>query len=198
MSGNDLVLDNYLSYPEFDKILLVSTFITLSTNDFFKLLKQLSGVSPIPPEVYLGKAKASDDKAKAELIKEFLSFVYQEEWFKFTPPSNDGSCDFNLDELSCSTNYSEELLLKVPESSSPAADNIPFILKTVASIIAPFAFILFTQTVISLTWPVSWKSAYITPISKADIKNYRGIRILPRILLVMEKILFSFIYDKIH
>ena len=37
---------------ELDKILLVSTCNTLSTNDSFKLLKQLSGVLPITPEVY--------------------------------------------------------------------------------------------------------------------------------------------------
>ena len=183
--------------------MLVSTFNTLSANDSFKLLKQLSGVSPILPEVYLGNAKASADKAKAELFNEFLSSVYQEDRFKFTPASNDGNCDFYFDELSFSTNYIEELLLKVPESSSPAADNIPlFILKTGASIIALFAFILFTQIVISLTWPVSWKSAYITPLrksaSKADINNYRDISISPRVSLVMDEILYNFIYEKIR
>ena len=46
---------------ELDKILLVSNFNALSTNDFFKLLKQLSGVLPIHTEVYLGNAKSSDD-----------------------------------------------------------------------------------------------------------------------------------------
>ena len=127
--------------------MLVSTFNTLGTNDSFKLLKQLSGVSPIPPKFYLGNAKASDDQAKAEvqLFNEFLSSVYQEEWFQFTLATNHGNCDFYFHELSFSTNYIEELLLKVLENSSPAADNIsPFILKTGASIIAPFAFILFT------------------------------------------------------
>ena len=124
------------------------------------------------------------------MSNKFLLFVYQGERFKFTPASNNGNCDFYLDELSFSTNYIEELLLKVPESSSPAADSIPpFIFKTGASIIAPFAFILFTQIVISLTWPVPWKSANITPLhksaSKSDIKNYRQNSILPRILLVM-------------
>ena len=88
-----------------DKISLVSTFNALSTNDSFKLLKQFSGVSPIPPEVYPGNGKTSDDKGKAELFNEFLSSVYQEEWFKFTPASNDGNCDFYLDELSFNTNY---------------------------------------------------------------------------------------------
>ena len=92
-----LTLQEYICQSiELDKFLLVSTFNTLSTNDSFKLLKQLSGVLPIPPEVYLGNAKASNDKAKAELFNEFLSSVYQEEWFKFTPASNDGNCDFIL------------------------------------------------------------------------------------------------------
>ena len=95
---------------ELVKMLLVSTFNTPSTNGSFKLLKQLSGVSPIPPEFYLGNANASDDKAKAELFNEFLSSYYQEEWFKFTPASNDGNCNFYLDELSFSTNSFEELL----------------------------------------------------------------------------------------
>ena len=108
---------------------------------------------------------------------------------------------FYLDKLSFSTNYNEELLLKVPEKSSPAADNIPsFILKTGAIIIALFAFIFFTPIAISLTWPNYWKSAYITPLhklaSKADIKNYRAISILPRISLVMEKILYNLVSEK--
>ena len=96
-------------------------------------------------------------------------------------------------------------MLKVPEIRSPAADNLPpFLLKTGASRVLspPLPLILFTQTAISLTWPVSWKSAYITPLhksaSKADIKNYRGISILPRIFLIMEKILFNFVYEKIR
>ena len=46
----------------------------------------------------------------------------------------------------------EEVLLKVPESSSLAADKIPlFILKTGASIIAPSAFILLTNRYLSYT-----------------------------------------------
>ena len=183
------------------KFSFFSIFITLSTNDSFKLLKQLSAFLPIPPEFYLGNAKASDDNAKAELFNEFLSSVYQEEWFKFTPASNDENCDFYLNELSFSTIYIEELLIKLPESSYPAADNIPpFILKTGASIIAYFAFILFNLIAITLTWPVSWKNAYKTPLqksaSKADIENYRGISISPRILLEREKKSYNFIYDK--
>ena len=130
-----LTLQEDISQPiALDKILFVSLFNTLSTNDSFKQFKQLSGVSPIPPEVFLGNAKASDDKAKAELFNEFLSSVYQEECFKFTPASSDGNCDFYLDKLSLSTNYIEELLLKISKSSSPTDDIIPpFILKTCAS-----------------------------------------------------------------
>ena len=94
-------------------------------------------------------------------------------------------------------------MLKIPESSSPAVDNfLPFILKTGASVIAPFAFILLTQIVISLTWPVSWESAYITPLhksaSKADIKNNRVISILPRISPGMGKVLYNFTFEKIR
>ena len=90
--------------------------------------------------VYLPRftLKASDDKAKAELFNEYLSSVYQIKWVKFTPASIDGNCDFFLDEISFSTNYTEELLLNLPESSSPAAEHIPpFILKIGASNIAP-------------------------------------------------------------
>ena len=94
---------------ELDKVLTFSTFITLSTIDFLKILK----------------AKTSDKKAKAELFDEFLSSVYQEEWFKYTPASNDESCYFYLDEFPFSTDYIEELWLKAPESRSPAADNVP-------------------------------------------------------------------------
>ena len=181
---------------EVDKILLVSTFNALSTNDSFKLLKEPSGISPIPPKVYLGNAKASDEKAKAELFNEFLSSVYQEEWFKSTPASNDGNCNFYLDELSFSTKYIEALLLKVPESSS-------LYFKIRCEYYCPLR-LYFAYQISYLSYmarPVSWKSTCMTPlhksVSKADIKNYRGNSILRRISLVTEK-MYNFIYEKIR
>ena len=43
-------------------------------------------------------------------------------------------------------------------------------------VISPFCFIFLTQIVNSLTWPVSRKSAYMTPLhklaSKADLYNF--------------------------
>ena len=191
--------ENISQYLEFDKNLLASTFNTLSSNHAFKLFKQLSGVLPIPPEVYLGNAMASDDNAKAELFNEFLLSVYQEEWFKFTTALNDRNCKFCLDEVSFSTNYIEELLLKAPESSSSAADIIPpLILKTSASIIAPLCLcFVYPNTYLSYMARFLEKCKWNATASKADIKNYRGISILPKISLVMEKIVYNFISEKI-
>ena len=48
---------------------------------------------------------------------------------------------------------------------------------------------------------MNWKCAYVTPIHKkgprADVENYRPISILPRLSLVLKKILFLFNYPKI-
>ena len=46
-------------------------------------------------------------------------------------------------------------------------------------------------------WPNFWKCAYVTPFkkgSKSDVENYRPISILPRLSLVLEKIIFDYLY----
>ena len=66
---------------------------------------------------------------------------------------------------------------------------------------APFVHLVFTYIIHSQIWPLNWKCAYVTLIHKkgprADVENYRPISILPRLSLVLDKILFLFIYPQI-
>ena len=102
---------------------------------------------------------------------------------------------FSIDEIQ---NY----LSRVPSSSTPAFDGIqPTILSEAAHTLAPFVHLVFTYIIHSQFWLENWKCAYLTPIHKkgprADVENYRPISILPRLVLVLETILFLFIYPKI-
>ena len=102
---------------------------------------------------------------------------------------------FSLDEIQ---NY----LLRVPSSATSAFDGIPpTILSKAAHTLAPFVHLVFTYIIHSQFWPENWKCAYVTPIHKkgprADVEIYRPISILPRLSLVLEKILFLFTYPKI-
>ena len=61
---------------------------------------------------------------------------------------------------------------------------------------------MFTFILSTYTWPQIWKCSYITPLHKSGPKtlvtNYRPISILPKVSLILERILFNFIYAKVR
>ena len=181
---------------ELDKITLLSSFHSLDTNDCFKLLHKLSGSTPIASVVKLGASCASTDNTKADLFYNFFCSVYKSEKFTYNGCSDNTS--INLRELSFGKSDVNSLLKKVPDTTAVAADGIlPFVLKYNAVALTPMVFILFSQVVTCCIWPDFWKEAFIMPFQKSgpksDITNYRGISILPRLSLCLEKLLFNFI-----
>ena len=108
-----------------------------------------------------------------------------------------------LDEVNFSSRDDELLLKKIPDTASVAADGIPsFIIRNCAKILAPLVYVLFACIISTRLWPNIWKQAYVIPFfksgSKIDVCNYRGNSILPRLSLVLEKILFNFIYNHVR
>ena len=63
-------------------------------------------------------------------------------------------------------------------------------------------YILISQIFTCCIWPDFWKEAFIMPFHKSgpksDITNYRGVSILPRFSLCLEKLLFNFIYSNVR
>ena len=157
----------------------------------------------LPAEITYMSVKASNDRGIANLFNTFSSSVFKQEWF-FTPMPevNEDTC-FKLDEVNFSSSDVELLLKKIPDTASVAADGIPpFIIRNCANILAPLLYVLFTCIISTRLWPNIWKQAYVLPFfksgSKIDVCNYRGINILPRLSLVLEMILFKFIYNRVR
>ena len=106
-------------------------------------------------------------------------------------------------EISFGESDVNSLLKQVPDTTAVAADSIPpFVLKYNADALTPMVYILFSQIVTRCIWPDFWKEAFIMPFHKSgpksDIRNHRGINILPRLSLCLEKLLFSFIYSNVR
>ena len=99
--------------------------------------------------------------------------------------------DFSLSDVSCD------------DSSAAGADELPsFLLHQCAKILCAPVFELFFWIVKTQFWPDLWKIAHVTPLHKSgphnDIFNYRPISILPKLSLLLERLLFNFIYPKIR
>ena len=95
------------------------------------------------------------------------------------------------------------LLENVPPSTIAVADGIPpFVLKNCAVTLAPLVHLVFSNILFLRKWPTIWKCSFITPIHKKEsknrVENYRPISILPRLSLILEKILFDFLYSKVN
>ena len=61
---------------------------------------------------------------------------------------------------------------------------------------------LFVKVLETKTWPELWKCAFITPIlissNPENVENYRPISILLQLLIILERMIFDFIYPKIR
>ena len=77
-----------------------------------------------------------------------------------------------------------------------------FCAKHTGYLFAPAVQYLFLSIIQSCSWPSEWKLAYITPLHKSGsiscVTNYRPISILPRVSLILEKILFDHIYPRVR
>ena len=186
---------------ELDKISLITSFSTLTTKDCFKLLNSLGASNHIPVSVTLDSVTATSRVDQANIFNVFLSSVYKPERFDF-PPTSTGN-EIRLADVPISCTEIERLLTSIPDTSTVASDNLPpFILKRCAKMLAAPIQILFTLILTHGIWPSIWKLAYVVPIHKSgpksNVRNYRGISLLPRISLVLERILFNFIYEKVR
>ena len=79
-----------------------------------------------------------------------------------------------------------------------ACDGVPPFHMKYSSLNTYAVFHIFSNVFSTRIWLSYWKEAYIVPIHKSgphsNIKNYRRIKILPRTSLVLERIVFNFIY----
>ena len=118
-------------------------------------------------------------------------------------PDNTSLSNVCLNDLDLSLETITVLLKNCQDSSNTGADLVPsFVLFNCAEALSPVILDLFYWI---LNWkhrPEQWKHSLITPLFKNgahnDITNYRAISILPFLSLILEKIIFDFIYPKIR
>ena len=133
----------------------------------------------------------------------FFHSVYKKYFTPTSAPNEIESPDIQLSDLLVTPAQVGILLENVPPSTMAVADGIPpFVLKNCAVTLAPLVHLVFNNILSLRNWPTIWKCSFITPIHKKEsknrVENYRPISILPRLSLILEKILFDFLYSKFH
>ena len=96
-----------------------------------------------------------------------------------------------------------EKALEFAKTSCITNDRLPtFILNCCSELKSPLVVQLFVKVLETKTWPELWKCAFITPILKSsnpkNVENYRSISILPQLSIILERMIFDFIYPKIR
>ena len=104
-----------------------------------------------------------------------------------------------IDDLRLSLHETESLLQKCVDSNDMGPDEIPsFVLRNASNILAPLVVELFTHIINDRTWPDAWKVSHVTPLHKtgpkSSVENYRPISILCKLSLILERIIFNFLY----
>ena len=190
-------------FIELDKMTFIESTNNFTTIDAFKMLKCLGGRKSLPNRMTYLESSAMSDLEKANLFNIFFHSVYQKCSFPNSAPNEIESPDIQLSDLLVTPAQVGILLENLPPSTIAVADGIPpFVLKNCAVTLAPLVHLVFSNILILRKWPTIWKCSSITPIhkkeSKIRVENYRPISILSRLSLILEKILFEFLYAKVN
>ena len=184
---------------EMDKV-FVNQFDLSSTRHCFKLLRCLGFSSSIPSVMILGNESFHTDFDIALAFNRFFASVFNKNVAHSAPLQCEVST-IRLSDLSLSLSDVRYLLECSDDSNAVSADGIPsFLLYQCSNILCTPVFELFNWILKNQHWPDIWKQANVTPLHKSgahnDIANYRPI--LPRLSLILERILFNNIYPKIR
>ena len=185
-----------------DKEIFVNQFDLSSTRHCFKLLRCLGFSSSVPSVMILGNESFHTDFDIALAFNTFFASVFNENVAHSAPLQ----CEvptIKLSDLSLSLSDVRYLLECSDDSNAVGADGIPsFLLHQCSNILCTPVFELFNWILKNQHWPDIWKQAHVTPLPKSgahnDIANYRPISILPKLSLILERILFNNIYPKIR
>ena len=188
-------------FIDLDKMSFIESTKNFTINAF-KMLKCLGGRNSLPNKMNYFESSAMSDLEKANLFIFFHS-VYKKYSTPTSAPNETESSDIQLSDLLVTPAQVGILLENVPPSTMAVADGIPpFVLKNCEVTLAPLVHLVFSDILSLRKWPTIWKCSFITPIHKKESKNraenYRPISILPRLSLILEKILLDFLYSKFH
>ena len=145
---------------------------------------------------------------KLTLIKRRLSAYFAKSWITLVPPlSSEQDQHFSeldytfLDDLTCTEEEVYHLLKTLNSSKAAGPDGISVrMLKETASATAPSLTDLFNNSISEGCFPACWKIANVVPIPKSSSQKsspcgYRPISLLSIISKILEKHVYSIIYD---
>ena len=191
--------DDIQNSIELDKTILIDSLSPNSTRSCFKYLRSFS-LNHLPNQMHWKHIKASTNIHIANLFNSYFSSVYQTSNSTFLPIA-DNPLVF-LQDMTVEISMVEALLSSASSNCS-SSDPIPtFVFNSCPGLLAPLVTQLFNTIIKSKQWPDFWKCSTIKPILKSgnpeNVENYRPISNLPQLSLILEKIIFRFIYPQIR
>ena len=186
-----------------DKACLLDSLSSGDTRQCFKFLQLLSNSSPIPAVMQWNHREASCNASIASLFNDYFCSVYKPAVTQRLGSATDTLTPICLDDLTISVDGIENLLQSCDDSSAHGCDNIPsFVLRNCSRFISTAVYYLFLHILSVAEWPEFWKTSHVTPLLKSGARrlvvNYRPISILPKLFLVLERLIFNFVYPRIR
>ena len=192
--------EDFVQSVEMDKILFIQGSSTTSLTDCFSLLRKLKG-SSYPTIMYLNNSTLQTEIDIANGFNSFFAENFNSTSFSYLPSNSDSSIRLTDLNNSFHPNTLLELLTKVKLSSNQTFDQLPTaLLLSCPCLFAELLCLIFHRIIESGNFPNIWKVAIVMPLHKKGsinfIKNYRPISLLPKVSLILERILFTFLYCK--
>ena len=187
---------------ELDKLVFLDSFNLSSSTECFRMLRKLGFCNHIPSVMYYNNQKFCTDSDIANAFNEYLSSVFGQKLDFVAETETEIAPTILIDDMQLSLNEIESLLQKCVDSNAMGPDEIPsFVLRNASNILAPLVVELFTRILNDRTWPDVWKMSHVTPLHKtgpkSSVENYRPISILCKLSLILERIIFNFLYPKV-
>ena len=191
--------DDIQNSIELDKTILIDSLSPNSTPSCFKYLRSFS-LNHLPNQMHWKHIKASTNIHIVNLFNSYFSSVYQTSNSTFLPIAENPLVF--LQDMTVEISMVEALLSSASSNCS-SSDPIPtFVFYYGPRLLAPPVTQLFNTIIKLKQWPDFWKCSTMKPILKSgnheNVENYRPISNLTQLSLILEKIIFRFIYPQIR
>ena len=167
--------------------------------EFWKAVKLIRKQECSIPALKDGSTLVTSNSSKAQLLNEFFHNCFND---SFSPLTNPTLLDTSRcpPQLLITEEEVTDLLLSLDPAKSTGLDKISAVmLRSTAAFIAPSLTKLFNLSLASGRFPTDWKCACITPILKSGdsalASNYRPISILPIVSKVLERHVYTLVFD---
>lgn len=174
----------------------VEEFLAVNSKSFFNFVNTISRNRDLPGVMHLDNDIADNGSDIANLFAKKFGSVYTNldltlTQIKFEILDCFSSLVFSESDVACAIH-------ELDDSSSPGPDGVhPLLVKSCSEVFVPYLTKLFNWSISSGTFPLVWKTSFITPLFKSgdrsDVTNYRPIAKN----CVFGKLIDKLVFDKI-